>query len=74
MVDPSPEKIQIGTIAVLREEKNKWERRCSITPKEVEHLTSIGIKVLVQPSTSRCYSEDEFVDAGAVISEDVSEA
>lgn len=62
------------TIAILRECKNKWERRCSLTPNEVKLLTQAGIKVLVQPSTNRCYTEDEFVDAGAVIQEDVSEA
>jgi alpha-aminoadipic semialdehyde synthase len=25
-----------ATIAILRECKNKWERRCSLTPIEVE--------------------------------------
>lgn len=64
----------VGTIAILRECKNKWERRCSLTPNEVKQIVALGIKVLVQPSTNRCYSEDEFVDAGAVIQEDVSEA
>lgn len=64
----------IGTIAILRECKNKWERRCSLTPHEVKMIVAKGIKVIVQPSTNRCYSEDEFVDAGAVIQEDVSEA
>lgn len=33
-----------------------------------------GIKVIVQPSSSRCFTEDEFADAGAVIQEDVEEA
>jgi alpha-aminoadipic semialdehyde synthase len=61
------EKTHIGTIAVLRECKNKWERRCSLTPKEVVELVKIGIKVIVQPSTTRCFTEDEFIDAGAVI-------
>ena len=37
-------------------------------------IVAKGIKVLVQPSTIRCYSDDEFVDAGALIQEDVSEA
>jgi alpha-aminoadipic semialdehyde synthase len=63
-----------GTIGILREEKNKWERRCSITPTEVIQLVAKGIRVLVQPSTTRCYTEDEFAEAGAIISEDVSEA
>jgi len=33
-----------------------------------------GFKVIVQSSTTRCYSDDEFVEAGAVIQDDVSEA
>lgn len=62
------------TIAILREGKNKWERRCSLTPTEVRKLVEEGLRVLVQPSTTRCYTEDEFEDAGAVIQEDVSDA
>ena len=65
---------QQKTIAILRECKNKWERRCSLTPKEVKEITAAGIRVIVQPSTSRCYSEDDFEAAGAIIQEDVSEA
>ena len=38
---------QVGTIAVLRECKNKWERRCSITPTEVAELVKLNIKVIV---------------------------
>jgi alpha-aminoadipic semialdehyde synthase len=63
-----------STIAILRECKNKWERRCSLTPQEVKVITAAGIRVLVQPSTSRCYSEDDFEAAGAIIQEDVSGA
>lgn len=37
-------------------------------------LTKNGIKVLVQPSSTRCFTEDEFEEAGALIQEDVSEA
>lgn len=62
------------TIAILRECKNKWERRCSLTPNEVTQICKGGITVLVQPSTNRCYSDDEFIDAGATIQEDVSTA
>ena len=64
----------IGTIGILRECKNKWERRCSLTPKEVRSIVAANITVLVQPSSIRCYSEDEFIDAGAIIQEDLSEA
>lgn len=62
------------TLGILRECKNKWERRCALTPKEVKELVAMGIRVLVQPSTNRCYSEDQFEEAGAIIQEDVSEA
>ena len=54
MVESSP----VGTIGILRECKNKWERRCSLTPREVEQIVAVGIKVLVQPSSIRCYSDD----------------
>ena len=45
-------------IGILRKNKSKWERCCALTPKEVLVLTSQeGIKVLVQPSPSRCYTD-----------------
>ncbi len=34
-------------IGILREQKNKWERRVSLTPKEVDILVKDGIKVIV---------------------------
>ena len=64
----------VGTIGILRECKNKWERRCSLTPREVRLIVAVGIRVLVQSSTIRCFSDDEFVDAGATIQEDMTEA
>jgi len=72
MVEASQHKVH--TIGILRECKNKWERRCALTPKEVKKLVEMGIRVIVQPSSNRCYSEDQFEDAGAVIQEDMSEA
>jgi len=55
-------------IAIIKECKNKWERRCSLTPVEVKKLVSeFGIKVIVQPSSNRCFSNKEFQKAGAVI-------
>lgn len=60
-------------IGILREEKNKWERRCALTPKEVKLLTQDGLRVIVQSSPNRCYSDEEFEEAGAEIKEDFSE-
>lgn len=62
------------TIGILRECKNKWERRVAITPNEVKKIIAMGIKVIVQSSTLRCYSDDQFIDAGATIQEDMSPA
>ena len=60
-------------IGIIREVKSKWERRCAITPREVHELTKDGeITVLVQPSPSRCYTDEEFIEAGAQIDEDLS--
>ena len=41
------------TVAVLRENKNRWERRTACTPSNVRELVAQGIRVLVQPSTLR---------------------
>ena len=59
-------------IGILKEEKTKWERRVALTPVEVEKLVKEGFRVIVQPSTSRCYSEEEFEEVGAEISDDLS--
>jgi alanine dehydrogenase len=60
-------------IGIIREVKSKWERRCAITPNEVRELTKDRkIKVLVQPSPSRCYTDEDFIEAGAEIEEDLS--
>jgi alpha-aminoadipic semialdehyde synthase len=40
----------------------------------VAYLVGQGLKVIVQPSTTRCYAEDEFEAVGAIIQEDISEA
>ena len=65
-----------GVIAVRREDKNVWERRTPLTPKQVADLLERGEvkKVIVQPSTIRCYRDEEYKDVGAVISEDISAA
>jgi len=61
------------TIGIIREVKSKWERRCAITPRQVQDLVADGsIRVLVQPSPSRCYTDEEFEEVGAEITEDLT--
>lgn len=61
-------------MAIRREDINVWERRAPIAPSHVAELAHKGIKVLVQPSTRRAYTMDEYERAGAVITEDLSPA
>mmetsp|Transcript_19687 Transcript_19687/g.36228 ORF Transcript_19687/g.36228 Transcript_19687/m.36228 type:complete len:490 (+) Transcript_19687:2014-3483(+) len=63
-----------GVVALRRENKSYWESRTALTPDDVRLLVADGLKVLVQPSTLRCYSDEEYSRAGAVITEDLSEA
>tara|TARA_B100000795_G_C22368759_1_gene275287 strand:+ start:70 stop:372 length:303 start_codon:yes stop_codon:yes gene_type:complete len=61
-------------IGLLAERYSKWERRAALTPSHVQRLVSSGIDVLVQPSTSRVYSDAEYSQAGASLTTDLSDA
>ena len=45
----------------------------SITPKEAEQLVKEGLRVVVQTSPNRCFTDEEYEEVGAVIQEDMSE-
>lgn len=61
-------------LAIRREDLNVWERRAPLAPQHVKELVDQGIEVLVQPSTRRAYTMDEYETAGAIIKEDLSPA
>ncbi|XP_059703174.1 alpha-aminoadipic semialdehyde synthase, mitochondrial isoform X1 [Haemorhous mexicanus] len=63
-----------SVLAIRREDVSAWERRAPLAPKHVKELTKMGYKVLVQPSNRRAIHEKEYVKAGAIIQEDISEA
>eukprot|EP01004_Peranema_trichophorum_P003956 NODE_290_length_3023_cov_60.588276_g252_i0.p1 GENE.NODE_290_length_3023_cov_60.588276_g252_i0~~NODE_290_length_3023_cov_60.588276_g252_i0.p1 ORF type:complete len:957 (-),score=193.74 NODE_290_length_3023_cov_60.588276_g252_i0:96-2966(-) len=63
-----------GVIGIRREDKNNWERRVPLTPMQVKELVQSGIKVLVQSSTIRCFTDEDYKDSGAEIVEDLSPA
>eukprot|EP01012_Entosiphon_sulcatum_P002858 TRINITY_DN10710_c0_g1_i1.p1 TRINITY_DN10710_c0_g1~~TRINITY_DN10710_c0_g1_i1.p1 ORF type:complete len:468 (+),score=55.54 TRINITY_DN10710_c0_g1_i1:19-1422(+) len=63
-----------GVIGIRREDKNNWERRVPLTPRHVGQLVAGGTSVLVQPSSIRCFSDEEYVEAGAQLAEDLSPA
>ncbi|RLN49072.1 hypothetical protein BBJ29_006864 [Phytophthora kernoviae] len=58
-------------VGIVREVYNKWERRAPLTPSHVRELVQRGVQVLVQPSTARVFSDEQYVRAGATLSEDL---
>ncbi|ELT95650.1 hypothetical protein CAPTEDRAFT_173154 [Capitella teleta] len=61
-------------IGIRREDHNPWERRAPFSPQQVAQLVRSGAKVIVQPSNRRAYPINEYVNAGAKVKEDLSEA
>lgn len=62
------------TIAIRREDKSIWEKRVAITPNGIEQLRNEDIKILVQPSKVRIYSDEEYASAGAELTDNIAEA
>jgi alpha-aminoadipic semialdehyde synthase len=61
------------TIGIRREDKSKWEKRVPLTPEHVKELIeNDGIEVYLQPSSIRIFSDQEFIQVGAKIQEDLS--
>lgn len=63
-----------NVLAIRRETINLWERRAPLSPNHVRRLVKEGVKVIVQPSNRRAFTHNEYLQAGAVIQEDISEA
>jgi len=60
-------------IGIRREDKNKWERRVPLTPEHVKELIQDhSIEFGLQPSPIRIFSDEEYIQAGAKIREDLS--
>ncbi|XP_065067080.1 alpha-aminoadipic semialdehyde synthase, mitochondrial-like [Rhopilema esculentum] len=71
----SKTKVESGKILALRREDiNVWERRAPIAPQHIKSLKEQGINTLVQPSARRAYTMQEYENAGAIITEDLSPA
>jgi alpha-aminoadipic semialdehyde synthase len=63
------------SIGIRREGKNRWERRVPLLPDQVERLTKeLNCTVFLQPSTKRVIPDDKFVEAGAIVTNDLSKA
>jgi len=57
-------------IGIRREDKSVWERRTPLTPQDVQEILSKyhNIRIMVQPSKKRIFSDFEYEQAGAIIS------
>ncbi|XP_063822481.1 alpha-aminoadipic semialdehyde synthase, mitochondrial [Ostrinia nubilalis] len=61
-------------IAIRREDQSVWERRAPFSPSNVNKFVRQGVKVIVQPSNRRAYPMQSYINAGADVQEDISEA
>ena len=63
----------VRKIGIVRETKNKWERRVPLIPADIKNLIrELGLDVIVQPAANRIFSDQEFKAAGAQIAEDLT--
>lgn len=63
------------TIGLIRETKIPADNRVAFTPAQCKwiHMHSTDVKVIVQSSPDRCYTDREYVSAGVTVKDDVSE-
>jgi len=62
-------------IGVRREDKNKWERRVPLIPEHIKKLKEEhDIETIVQPSQIRAFSNQDYLNSGAKIDEDLSKS
>uniref|UniRef100_A0A1I7X9Y8 AlaDh_PNT_N domain-containing protein n=1 Tax=Heterorhabditis bacteriophora TaxID=37862 RepID=A0A1I7X9Y8_HETBA len=64
----------VPTIGIRRETINAWERRAPLAPVHVKKLTKSGVNVLIQPSNRRAFPIQDYIAAGAIVREDLSDA
>jgi len=62
-------------IGVRREDKSEWERRVPLVPADMADLQRThDLRFIIQPSTIRYFSDDDYRAAGVEVNEDLSEA
>ena len=61
-------------IGIRREDKSPFERRAPLTPAHVRRVRDeLGLEIVVQPSPIRVFTDQEYVEAGAQLDEDLSD-
>lgn len=67
----------IVTIGILRETYGPWERRSPLTPQHVRdllHKHPHNLRILVQPCQRRVFAGSDYQEAGAILSNDLTDA
>ena len=60
-------------LGIRHEDKSIWERRVPVTPQDAAELQQEhGLKIMVQTSPTRAFTDSEFTDAGVTVQEDLS--
>lgn len=61
-------------IALIREEKIPSDNRVALTPSQCRwiHMNLKNVKVVAQPSSTRCFSDKEYISAGVELQEDIT--
>ena len=62
------------TLGLIREGKTPHDARVALTPKQAARIgEEYPVRVLVQPSGHRCFSNEEYRQEGLVLTEDMSD-
>jgi len=62
----------VNRIGIRKEDKDTTEKRAPLTPAQVEKLIrEFQVEVVVEPSPQRIFSDSEYRQAGAIISDDL---
>lgn len=60
-------------IGIIREGKIPPDFRTPLTPLQCRHIEKeFGLSILVEPSAGRCYRDEEYLEAGITLSEDMA--
>ncbi len=62
-------------VGILRENKTPPDKRVPLTPEQcIEvHQKFPGVKIMVQPSNIRCFTDNEYSELGIALTEDLSD-
>ena len=63
----------MAIIGIIRESKKPYDKRVALSPEQcVDIMNSFtDVKIVVQPSPHRCISDDEYLEAGIEMSENL---